>query len=98
MESRTLPAVIKSASTRLPRVNPLILGAVLSAGFFSSCVSPYNPPPSTYEERDASARRLAEIENENFRYRDRERGSAARSGAYYIGDPAESVSGARPVW
>ena len=98
MESRTLPATIKSASALLPQVNPLILGAALAAGFLSSCVNPYNPPPSTYEEREASARRLNEIEEQNFRARDRERRSAARAGGYYLDDPANSTSGARPVW
>lgn len=98
MESRNLPATVKPAAALLPRANPLILGAVLSAGFFSSCMNPYNPPPATYEERDASARRLNEIEEQNFRARDRERRSAARAGGYYLDDPANSTSGARAVW
>jgi hypothetical protein len=47
----------------------------LSVSALASCVAP--PPPMTAAERAESARRLHEIEDENFHYRDRERRSAA---------------------
>jgi hypothetical protein len=78
----------------------LFASAILVLGTLASCQYPQAPPPVTQEDREASAQRLREIEDENFRYRDRERRSAARAGYYpyydYRGDPG--YSGARPVW
>lgn len=78
----------------------LVACAILAACPLTSCQYNQAPPPATQEDREASAQRLREIEDENFRYRDRERRSAARSGYYpyydYRGDPG--YSGARPVW
>jgi hypothetical protein len=74
--------------------------ALFVMGTMTSCQYPQATPPLTQSDRDASSRRLLEIENENFNYRDRERRSAARSGYYpyygYYGFPG--YSGACSIW
>ncbi len=50
---------------------------LLPVVFLVSCY--HHLPPMSPEERAESSRRLHEIEDENFGYRDRERRSAARA-------------------